>query len=294
MNYSNPIFEGQNILSIDNIVLDISVLFVSELSTLIENIEALPTQFDVTLIRWNSTKIGTYRKQFSVRMPNDTSFWIGITLNGSRIFNDRCRLDFNPNKVLDTPALRYVLALFLKYSVVEKRSIPRFDLAIDIPVPRQNFLLVKDRRKYVERRYGQEFTQYLGAKASTVGRVKLYNKQAESGLSAPLTRLELTLPSFVPYEDINFPVVYCCDPTKLKSDNRKVTETELFILNALLNGHGSLIDLGRKTRKKIELLLQDYVTPIKVTPTSYATIMAQLNQYLDGSILNPVTSPKIA
>ena len=66
-------------------------------------------------------------------------------------------------------------------------------------MPRENCFLVKDRRMYIERRHGAEFTQYLGAKSSRVGRVKLYNKQAESNLDYPLTRLELTLDPQMPY-----------------------------------------------------------------------------------------------
>lgn len=85
------------------------------------------------------------------------------------------------------------------------RKTRRYDLAADIPVLRQDAFLVKDSRAYLERRHGREFTQYLGAKSSTVGRVKLYDKAAEAGLNYPLTRLEMTLDPATPYERVNFP-----------------------------------------------------------------------------------------
>lgn len=97
----------------------------------------------------------------------------------------------------------------------------RYDISIDIPVERQFVTLNKDMRKYtklwvtdVEDSYNQilqdmekkqisykievkskdlsNCTEYLGQR-NKGGFVKLYNKQIESNLTYPLTRLEITL-----------------------------------------------------------------------------------------------------
>ncbi len=154
---------------------------------------------------------------------------------------------------------------------------------MDIPLQRQHCFLIKDKRLYIERRHGQEYTQYLGAKSSAVGRVKLYNKQAESNLSNPLTRLELTLDPSVPYGEIPFPVVYYLAPSDVQSDVKKVTATDRFILNAVLQGYGSLTDLGRKTRVKIEALMQSSVSRVDILPESYQSILAQLQSYVPNA-----------
>ena len=134
-------------------------------------------------------------------------------------------------------------------------------MAIDIPVDRSRCFLVKDRRLYIERRHGVEYTQYLGSKSASVGRVKLYNKTAEAKLDYPLTRLELTLDPRIPYEKINFPTMYYLKSTCTVTNNIKMTDTERFILNALLQGYGTLNELGRKTRAKMEILMANYISP---------------------------------
>ena len=124
---------------------------------------------------------------------------------------------------------------------------------------------MKDSRAYLERRHGREFTQYLGAKSSTVGRVKLYNKQAEAHLDYPLTRLELTLDPSILYEKINFPTVYYLDDLQMSFSSYKATETEQFILNALFQGCGTLDQLGRRTREKIKVLMADHVKKVEIS-----------------------------
>jgi len=112
-----------------------------------------------------------------------------------------------------------------------------------------------------------------------VGRVKLYNKTLEAGLNYPLTRLELTLNPHEPYEDVRFPTVYTINTTEI-GDEMKVTDTERFILGALLQGYGSLNDLGRKTRIKMQMLMKDCVTQVEIAAEDYAAIKDQLNAYL--------------
>jgi hypothetical protein len=58
-------------------------------------------------------------------------------------------------------------------------------------------------------------------------------------------------------------VVYYIDAAENVDEAVRVTDTERFILNALLQGYGSLDGLGRKTRKKMEELLRSYVKKLK-------------------------------
>ena len=243
-------------------------------------ISAIPILHAAEVVHWDSYKPGTFRDQFSIRLEAGVSFWIGVALNGSSVSWGRCRLEVNPNKVGAEPVFLEMLEFLNQVTRPVTRHIKRFDLAIDIPVPREDCFLVKDRRMYIERRHGAEYTQYLGAKSSSVGRVKLYNKQAESELNYPLTRLELTLDPDTPYEKINMPVVYCLDHKELRLDGIKLSDTDRFILGALLNGYGALTGLGRKTRKKMTELMEHHTTKIGVSEEDYTAILQQLDMYV--------------
>lgn len=267
-------------LSIDNVVLDASVSSPNKAEILMNRVNRLHLAAEpVEVVHWNGSKPGTFREQFSIRVSNHASFWLGVGLNGRAAMNSRCRMEFNPNKVAHSPVFWAALDLFRENTRDVLRHVNRFDLAIDLPVDRQRCFLVKDARMYNERRHGKEFTQYLGARSSCVGRVKLYNKQLEAGLDYPLTRLELTLNPHEPYEEIRFPTVYVLNTTE-SSDSVRGTETERFILSALLQGYGSLSDLGRKTRAKMQMLMKDYVTQVEIAANDYAAIRDQLNMYL--------------
>lgn len=265
-------------ISIDNIVLDVSIVRPELIELLELMIQNIASGSKATVVSWESRKPGTFRRQVSVRIDDDRSFWLGIGLVGNGVLEDRCRLDFNPNKVANDANFQMIHQFLIRNSREVYRKIPRFDLAIDIPVERNRCFLVKDRRMYIERRHGSEFTQYLGSKSSTVGRVKLYNKAIEADLNYPLTRLELTLDPTQDYEKVNFPVVYYIDAAENVDEAVRITDTERFILNALLQGYGSLDGLGRKTRKKMEELLRYYVKKVEITKVMYQKTVEQLNE----------------
>ena len=265
-------------ISIDNIVLDVSIVRPELIELLELMIQNIASGSKATVVSWESRKPGTFRRQVSVRIDDDRSFWLGIGLVGNGVLEDRCRLDFNPNKVANDANFQMIHQFLIRNSREVYRKIPRFDLAIDIPVERNRCFLVKDRRMYIERRHGSEFTQYLGSKSSTVGRVKLYNKAIEADLNYPLTRLELTLDPTQDYEKVNFPVVYYIDAAENVDEAVRITDTERFILNALLQGYGSLDGLGRKTRKKMEELLRSYVKKVEITKIMHQKIIEQLNE----------------
>ena len=278
LHYFNPIFLDDLVLSIDNVVLDTSISKPEIRDLLDVNISCIANGSKIEVRQWENYKPGTFRYQTSFRLDDGVSFWLGRGLNGNGILQDRCRLDWNPNKIAEDPTFGNLRDFLVRNSRGALCRIPRFDLAIDIPVNRSDCFLVKDRRMYIERRHGEEFTQYLGSKSSTVGRVKLYNKSAEAGLTYPLTRLELTLDPRLPYDQINFPTVWRLNDQQIQADGIKVTDTERFILNSILQGCGTLNDLGRKTKRKIETLLENYASRIAMSERSYAEILGQLNQ----------------
>lgn len=292
LHYHTPIRTKDNLtLSIDNVVLDLYISNPDARDRLMELLEILELKFAVRVIHWDSFRPGTFREQFSIQMQDGTSFWFGVILNGKKPEWGRCRLDFNPNKVAHHEVFQRLLNYLLVNTRPMHRIVKRFDLAVDIPVDRFSCFLVKDARAYVERRHGKEWTQYLGAKSSTVGRVKLYNKQIESKLPRPLTRLEITLDPATPYDNAPFPTVYYLDDLQMVWEEAKATDTERFILNALLQGFGSIKDLGRKTREKIDRLIKLYVRYIEITPQDYTAILSQLRVYTNGTAQPDATDP---
>lgn len=244
----------------------------------------LPITHAVEVVHWSSFRPGSFREQFTIRFQDGTSFWIGVVLNGRKPEWGRVRMDFNPNKVAEHEVFQHLLRYLVENTRPMHRTIRRYDLAVDIPVLRQDAFLVKDSRAYIERRHGQEWTQYLGAKSSTVGRVRLYNKTVEAGLHYPLTRLEMTLDPATPYEQVNFPTTYYLDDYQLCFSGQKATDTERFIINALLEGCGTLDQLGRGTREKIKKLLSNYVKAVEISRKDYERMIRQVKEYASGNV----------
>lgn len=275
--YYHELFSDDLILSIDNVVLDFSITS-PELRDLLEfNINMTSNSSKIAVRSWEGYGAGSFRKQWVFQLDDGRSFWLGQGLIGNGVLLDRYRLDFNPNKMGDDPSLRSIREFLVRNSRPILCRVTRFDLAIDLPVERSKCFLVKDRRMYIERRHGKEYTQYLGSKSSKVGRVKLYNKRTEADLDYPLTRLELTLDPSKTFEEISFPEVYCLDSKVCAS---KVSDTDRFILNALLQGCGTLNDLGRKTKTKMRNLLDSCVRKVEITPESYAAILQKVLTYI--------------
>ena len=284
IHYYKPLSVDLYTLSIDNIVLDLWISNKDAQEVIEATINSLSDNDGVKIISWEGNKCGSFRNQYIFKLKGDQSFWLGRGLITSFISVDRYRLEFNPNKVSDNKIFKIMHGLLTQYCRRSVSHIARFDLAIDIPVDRSRCFLVKDRRLYIERRHGVEYTQYLGSKSASVGRVKLYNKTAEAKLDYPLTRLELTLDPGTPYEKINFPSVYYLRSTCTNNDSIKVTDTEHFILNALLQGFGTLNDLGRKTRAKMELLMADYMCRVSISANTYSRVLDQVNSYIHTEI----------
>ena len=290
MTYYSPIqtVEGY-ILSVDKVAIDYKLRGPNEISALGRLINNLDLRYAVKTAQWESYKIGRYRQNFTVSFQNGNSWWLGVALNSIKTEWQRVRLEVNPNKCAQHASFLEVLAYLNGNSRPQFTTIKRFDLAVDIPVEREKARLIKDGRVYSERQHGKNWTEYLGAQASHVGRVKLYNKQAEAGLTEPLTRLEITLDPATPYEKIKFPTVYYIETMQVSMEEQKVTDTERFIVGALLQGYGAVTDLGRKTREKITRLLEGYVKKVEITQKDYEKILKQVRGYMTGEAIAEAT-----
>ena len=160
------------------------------------NMKVDPEVIDDAVTRWvkpkaiarsHVNKIGGYVELHTCVFER-SSVTVGVGhRNGSGSLNLRMGfVEFNPNKV-GKEGLELIERLKTRGA---RFSIARYDLAIDFPIERSLVRLVKDRRAY-ETRAKKALTEYLGVR-NAVGRVKVYDKQAESHLSEPLTRVELT------------------------------------------------------------------------------------------------------
>lgn len=281
LHYFLPITTGGGLtLSVDKVVLDYRIPSPEVRSALAHLMSQFFNRFHVDVKTYESLKLGTFHSNVSIALDDNTSFFLGIGLNAEKTHWDQCRLEFNPNKVAQHQAFLHVLSWLNSHTILSRRTVKRFDLAIDIPVDRQDVRLIKDRRVYQERRHGREWTEYLGANSSTVGRCKLYNKTAEAHLTYPLTRFEITLNPATPHDKLPLPKVYYINTAQIQLDEKLgLSDTQRYILDAYLNGYGHLDLLGRRTREKIEMYLNLYCHQVSISKIDYACILAQVAAY---------------
>lgn len=178
---------------------------------------------------WTTFKSYAFKYLFDLSIPgSDSVIKIGIGLNG--LEKDDAKkgfIEFNPNKLFgcsvdvndfndwksglindnpfildseipDVVVFKQYLAVFgFIYKYAKKIDIARYDLAVDFPVERGSVLLLKDKREYgITMKASDDYTEYLGQRDAP-GFTKVYNKQKESKLAFPVTRLEITWNDFI-------------------------------------------------------------------------------------------------
>ena len=158
--------------------------------------------------------IGKYQRCFTFDFGQESTVSVLVGFYGAsgRLEPDKVRIDFNPNKV-DCNELRELL-VWLRMNAKSSKLV-RYDLAVDFPYPRRDFMLVRtdQRKRGLEELSQDNFTEYLGRR-NCPGRYKLYNKTMESKLEFPLTRSELTCDgAWSPQMCLDhFPVLYRFEP----------------------------------------------------------------------------------
>ncbi len=281
LEYFKPIQTTEGFtLSVDKVAVDYMMNGPDALTALGRLLDNLPIRYAVNTRSWENFKIGSFRQNYTVTFQNGNSFWLGVALNSTKTEWMRVRLEVNPNKCATHASLLAVLAFLNGNTRPMHTTIKRYDLAVDIPVERDNAKLIKDGRVYSERRHGKEWTEYLGAQASHIGRVKLYNKQTEAALPYPLTRLEVTLSPSTCFEKIPWPQAYYIQRRQIEIAELSITNTERYILSALLAGFGSTKELCRKEREKMDTLMALYVQPIQISKHDYQLLLSNLRAFL--------------
>jgi len=153
-------------------------------------------------------------------------------------------IEFNPNSFANHKDFWEEYPKLMKH--FRFPEITRFDLAIDLPYKRNEVALIKDQRKYECLRISAlNQTEWLGRR-NKVGRVKLYNKQIESGLSFPLTRLEVTCD----LDHVNIPKVV---------DLRNLPKSDSQLLTVVLRNENftqAMADLSLYQRSRLLNLIQ--------------------------------------
>ena len=142
--------EDGSTYSIDKLLLDFALEYQAG-QRVLDGVGALVW---VEFSHWTTHKMGAFRDQFTFALEGGRSFWLGVGLNGpSGVNTRRARLEFNPNKVGETRALRWVFNLL--YDNSRRTDFPpvvvvRWDFAVDLPGERTGYELVKDGRVYEE------------------------------------------------------------------------------------------------------------------------------------------------
>ena len=220
---------------------------------------------------WVSFKEFSYKNMFNVKTSN-CSFVFAIGFNGNSEDRYKGFIEFNPNKCMDDIYFKDVLDKLFK--ITSYRKVTRFDLAIDIPVPKYLVTLEKDNRNYQYLKCQQSESEYLGRR-NKAGFVKLYDKKAESNLDYDLTRLEIT----ASFDSFNFPRVKIKPlQQSLLFGNLNSTERVLVqLLDCVDNKHMYLSQLNYRKRKKIEECLGEET--LQLDKNAYCEIFQQAMQF---------------
>lgn len=200
-----------------------------------------------------------YRHLWSVKTKNGCSWSLGLDRTGKPQDAIKGFIEFNPNKCMNDD-------LFVEFwdklnGLLLSVVLVRYDVAIDIPLPRSQCRLYKVGRKMyqlIEKDDG--LTEYLGQRSHS-GFIKLYDKTIESNLPYDLTRLEITLDDKAQLVDV-FPTVHIYDTQSqlIFADELNDTDKALVtLLRACEDKQIYLKMLGRGKRKKIEPYIADRV-----------------------------------
>lgn len=243
---------------------------------------------NVLVKKYFNISLFKYRNLLAISdLETKNSFSLGLIYNDLNKITNDCFIEFNPNKCLNEfgtglvqPFLEYIKRFGSHIELV------RYDLAIDIPIEREFVSLDKDMRKYtklwftdVETNYSQivsdiekkqihykidvkskslsNSTEYLGQRNKS-GFVKLYNKQIESDLDKPTTRLEITLDSISYDKFIQVLPNISIYKNVSQSDLDNLNDTEKVLLKLLQQNSNCdlyLKQLGRKMQDKLKRIL---------------------------------------
>lgn len=270
------------IYSIDNIRLRLEF---SE--SKIDSIMKYITNPDRIDIECSNPCFAAFRYKYLVSFKySDSSMTLGIGLNGlSREDNFRGFLEFNPNKLFCEKLFFDDLKTILSCCFYE---LVRYDLAIDIPLPRNYITSVRDNRTYkLIQNSNIDKTEYFG-KRSNAGYVKIYNKTLESDLEFDLTRIEITLDDLSHISDQVakwLPDLYIMNPQQeLLFDNSGLSNTQLVLAELIYQSGTPDIFLKKidnyNIRNKIKNFIFQNCSKIELDPKKILGLMTDIRKLL--------------
>lgn len=165
---------------------------------------------------FNSFRESSYRHLFVMKCSDrfitddlSYSFVVGLQHNSEPVSMPvHGFIEFNPNKCPLDVIERY-MGYICDYAIwIDRRTffeLVRYDLAVDVPCPRESLKIVKSGKRTYSYVQGSSLTEYLGKRNSN-GYTKVYDKAYESKLDVPLTRIEITCDSLhkIAYPDIQY------------------------------------------------------------------------------------------
>lgn len=218
-----------------------------------------------------------YRHLWSIsEVDSDASWTIGLDLGRNADDKSKGFIEFNPNKCESSALFQKFMSEFRSCAL--DREVVRYDMAIDIPLPRNLCRLIRSNKKKYRCDVDESITEYLGRK-NTSGYIKLYDKTAEAKLNYPLTRLEITLDKGVKAAD-SFPTVWVNNAQRsmtLDDEYFKLSGTQQVLADVIresdtpnkywqrLDGH---------TRKKIEPYVRDKTLNLDAKCASQIAMLA--------------------
>lgn len=231
------------------------------------------------------TKEFKYKYLYTIEYGNSATMTIGLCFNGTTKGEMlKGFIEVNPNKCFNYPLciadVYYTLLSCYSYEIA------RWDLAIDIPTDRMSVVLEKDQRKYAyECKSREDKTEYLGCR-NEVGRVKVYNKTAESKLNYTITRCEITLPNpdsadFYARLDKLMPTVWVAG-TESGLELSNLSSKDALLLRLLREQENPMMllkEIDYVQRKKLEPYVIDGYTRLDIQNNCIKYIIAELHDF---------------
>ena len=230
--------------------------------------------------------MNSYRHNFTLCFKDgfkgEYRFYFAIAYNTpTGCIADWWKLELNPNKVMTdaTDWLREFLCKLKGYTrvggFINSVEVKSVDFAIDFPVERDCVLYDRGNRGHrMIMRSKLDRTDYYG-EARKNGAVTVYNKQLESKLDKPLTRMEVTVTEFK-YEGVAeyfnaFSVLKYGQMGMRELPN--LTQNDKAVLD-LLNMHPEhLKEFNKAARRKYKPYLQDFKLPFKLSLKGFEHVM---------------------
>lgn len=219
----------------------------------------------------NSKSVG-YKHFWNIKISDDNitcSFAIGMELNYIAENRNSGFIEFNPNKCMPCYLFEAFWNSFCSYcNIIE---LVRYDVAIDIPLPRSKVKMIRSSKCSYEYQYhdgkdglilNSSVTEYQGKRNSNKF-TKLYDKTKESHLDYDLTRIEYTF-TREEKQFKNLPKFYVYDPNQINFDldYNSISSTQMVLIDLLRNSEDInyyLKNLPYRIKKKIEPYLCDSI-----------------------------------